>query len=59
VEKFGWNFFASPYSEPEGMELSSAAMVTATEKVQAEEKTSTTKGTKDHEGLHSFVASFV
>jgi hypothetical protein len=48
VEKFDWNFFASPYSEPEGMVLSSAAMVTATETVQADEKTSTTKGiTKD------------
>jgi hypothetical protein len=35
VENFGWNFPANDYSEPEGMMLSSAAMVTAAEKVQA------------------------
>jgi hypothetical protein len=34
VENFGWNFSAKPYSEPEGIVLSSAAMVTAAEKVQ-------------------------
>jgi hypothetical protein len=34
VENFGWNFFALDYSEPAGMVLSSAAMVTAAEKVQ-------------------------
>jgi hypothetical protein len=35
VENFGWNFSANDYSEPEGMMLSSAAMVTAAKKVQA------------------------
>ena len=35
MENFGWNFSASPYSEPECSALSSAAMVTAAEKVQA------------------------
>jgi hypothetical protein len=34
VENFGWNFFAMNYSEPAGIVLSSAAMVTAAEKVQ-------------------------
>ena len=34
VENFGWNFFANDYSEPECAALSSAAMVTAAEKVQ-------------------------
>jgi len=34
VENFGWNFSANDYSEPECMVLSSAAMVTAAEKVQ-------------------------
>jgi len=34
VENFGWNFSAKPYSEPECVVLSSAAMVTAAEKVQ-------------------------
>jgi hypothetical protein len=36
VEKFGWNFSASDYSEPDCMALSSSAMVTAAEKVQRE-----------------------
>jgi hypothetical protein len=34
VENFGWNFSAIAYSEPEGVVLSSAAMVTAAETVQ-------------------------
>jgi len=34
VENFGWHLFANDYSEPEGIVLSSAAMVTAAEKVQ-------------------------
>jgi hypothetical protein len=34
VENFGWNFSANHYSEPEGVVLSSAAMVTAAETVQ-------------------------
>jgi hypothetical protein len=34
VEKFGRNFSANDYSEPDGMVLSSAAMVTAAETVQ-------------------------
>jgi hypothetical protein len=41
VENFGWNFSVNHYSEPEGMVLSSAAMVTAAKKVQRE-----TAGTK-------------
>ena len=39
MENFGWNFSANPYSEPECMVLSSAAMVTAAEKVQARVRT--------------------
>jgi hypothetical protein len=35
VENFGWNFFAMNYSEPAATVLSSAAMVTAAEKVQS------------------------
>jgi hypothetical protein len=34
VENFGWSFSANDYSEPEGVVLSSAAMVTAAETVQ-------------------------
>jgi hypothetical protein len=34
VENFGWNFSANDYSLPEGVVLSSAAMVTAAETVQ-------------------------
>jgi hypothetical protein len=33
VENFGWNFFSERLSEPEGVVLSSAAMVTAAESV--------------------------
>jgi hypothetical protein len=38
VEKFGQEFSANDYSEPECMALSSAAMVTAAETVQAQKK---------------------
>jgi len=34
VENFGWNFSANPHSEPEGMALSSGAVVTAAVTVQ-------------------------
>jgi hypothetical protein len=34
VENFGWNLSANDYSVPEGVVLSSAAMVTAAETVQ-------------------------
>jgi hypothetical protein len=34
VENFGWNFSANPYSLPECATLSSAALVTAAQKVQ-------------------------
>jgi len=37
VENFGWNFSANDYSEPEGVMLSSAAMVTAAGMVQTNE----------------------
>jgi len=59
VENFGWNFSASSYSEPEGIVLSSAAMVTAAKKVQrgfaadAKTKTFTTMVRKFHEGIGS------
>jgi hypothetical protein len=36
VEKFGGNFSAKDYSEPDGRVLSSSAMVTAAKKVQRE-----------------------
>jgi hypothetical protein len=70
VENFGWNFSANDYSEPEDTVLSSAAMVTAAEKVQArvaaKEKKEKTKrrilnheDTKNHEGIRSASFSFV
>jgi hypothetical protein len=56
VENFGGNIFANPYSEPQCIVLSSAAVVTAAETVQRgfaadAKKTSTTKDTKYHEGF--------
>jgi hypothetical protein len=38
VENFGWSFSANPYSEPECTALSSGAVVTAAETVQAEKE---------------------